>query len=192
MRIHTFGAEHAPVVIMLPRSFCNADTMANIISVLEAEFRVLAVDYNGQYAGSRKAFTSRRGEAEEIICYLQEHDISSAALVYGQSMGGEMGMELLSQMKKNGMEAGAAFFDGGPFFRFPKAVSKLLGRKFKAIVGKLRGKTLEEALREPAIVKFSGGKPERYSSLLGPICRNAAYMSDETLEDEADACVTFD
>ena len=28
--------------------------------------------------------------------------------------------------------------------------------------------------------------------MLGPICRNAAYMSDETLEREADACVTFD
>jgi hypothetical protein len=40
-------------------------------------------------------------------------------------------------------------------------------------------------------VKFSGGKPERYSNMLGPICQNAANMSDETLEREADACVTF-
>ncbi len=56
----------------------------------------------------------------------------------------------------------------------------------------LRGKTLEEALREPTIVRFSGGKPERYSHMLGPICQNAAFMSDETLAREADACVTFD
>ena len=41
-------------------------------------------------------------------------------------------------------------------------------------------------------MKFSGGKPERYGNMLGPICQNAAYMSDETLEREADACVTFD
>ena len=192
MRIHTYGAENAPVVVMLPGSFCNADTMANIIGRLEREFYILAVDYNGQYAGSEKPFTSRRGEAEEIIRYIQGHAISSVALVYGQSMGGEMGMELLVQLKKNGITAGAAFFDGGPFLRFPKAVSKLLGSKFKTIVGNLRGKTLEEALKEPTIVKFSGGKPERYSNMLGPICRNAAYMSDETLEREADACVTFD
>ncbi len=192
MRIHTFGAEHAPVVIMLPGSFCNADTMANIISRLEEEFRILAVDYNGQYAGSRKPFTSRRGEAEEIIHYLQVHAISSIALVYGQSMGGEMGMELLSQLMKMGITVRAAFFDGGPFLRFPGFVSKLLGNKFKTIVGNLRGKTLEEALKEPVIVKFSGGKPERYSNMLGPICQNAVYMSDETLEREADACVTFD
>ena len=192
MRIHTYGESNDPVMIMLPGSFCNADTMANIISKLEAEFRVLAVDYNGQYAGSEKPFTSRSGEAGEIIRYLRGHSISSVALVYGQSMGGEMGMELLSQLKKNGIAVGAAFFDGGPFLRFPKAVSKLLGNKFKTIVGKLRGKTLEEALRDPTIVKFSGGKPERYSNMLGPICRNAAYMNDETLEREADACVTFD
>ena len=73
MRIHTFGAESAPVVIMLPGSFCNADTMANIITRLEREFHILAVDYNGQYAGSEKSFTSRRGEAEEIIRYIQGH-----------------------------------------------------------------------------------------------------------------------
>ena len=192
MRIHSYGEEHAPVIIMLPGSFCNADTMENIITGLEAEFRVLAVDYNGQYAGSEKPFTSRSGEAGEIVRYLQEYEISAVALVYGQSMGGEMGMELLAQLRKNGITAGAAFFDGGPFLRFPKAVSQLLGNKFKTIVGNLRGKTLEEALKEPTIVKFSGGKPERYSIMLGPICQNAAYMSDETLDREADACVTFD
>ena len=192
MRIHSHGEEQKPVIVMLPGSFCNADTMANIIEKLESEFHILAVDYNGQYEGSEKPFTSRCGEAEEIIRYLREHGISSVALVYGQSMGGEMGMELLSQMKKNSIAAGAAFFDGGPFLRFPKAVSKMLGNKFKTIVGNLRGKTLEEALKEPTIVKFSGGKPERYSNMLGPICQNAAYMSDETLEREADACVTFD
>lgn len=86
----------------------------------------------------------------------------------------------------------AAFFDGGPFLKFPKFVSKFLGKKFTTIIGNLRGKTLEEALQEPTIVKFSGGKPERYSGLLGPICRNASHISDETLEREADACVTFD
>ena len=192
MRIHLYGEIHSPVIIMLPGSFCSADSMTNIITQLETEFQILAVDYNGQYAGSDKPFTSRSGEAEEIIRYLREHNIPAVALVYGQSMGGEMGMELLSQLRKNGIPVNAAFFDGGPFLRFPKVISKLLGNKFKTIVGNLRGKTLEEALREPTIVKFSGGKPERYSNMIGPICRNAPYMSDETLEREADACVTFD
>ena len=67
MRIHTYGEERSPVVIMLPGSFCNADTMTNIVAELEGAFRILAVDYNGQYAGSEMPFTSRRGEAEEIM-----------------------------------------------------------------------------------------------------------------------------
>ena len=87
-------------------------------------------------------------------------------------------MELLSRMKKNNIAVGAAFFDGGPFLHFPGFVSRLLGNKFKTIVGNLRGKTLAEALQEPTIVKFSGGKPERYSNMLGPICQNAAFMID--------------
>ena len=192
MKIHTYGEKSAPLVIMLPGSFCNADTMMNIISKLQEEFYVLAVDYSGQYEGAEKPFTSRRGEAEEIIHYLQDHAFSYVSLVYGQSMGGEIGMELLSQLKKNKIPVQAAFFDGGPFLRFPKVVSRILGNKFKTIIGNLRGKTLEEALKEPTIVRFSGGKPERYKGMLGPICQNAAYLSDETLERKADACVTFD
>ena len=192
MRIHTCGVEGRPVIIMLPGSFCNADTMANIITRLKPEFHILAVDYSGQYAGSETPFTSRAGESEKIIRYLREQAIRSVALIYGQSMGGEMGMELISQLKKSNIAVGAAFFDGGPFLHFPRFVSRLLGNKFKTIVGNLRGKTLAEALQEPTIVKFSGGKPERYSNMLGPICQNAAFMSDETLEREADACVTFD
>ncbi len=134
MQIHSRGEEDSPVIIMLPGSFCNADTMADIIKRLEAAFHILAVDYNGQYEGSEKSFTSRSGEAEEIVRYLQKHAITSVALVYGQSMGGEMGMELLFQLKNNGIAAGAAFFDGGPFLCFPKAVSRLLGSKFKTLL----------------------------------------------------------
>ena len=192
MRIHAFKEKEAPVIIMLPGSFCNADTMADIINRLKTHFHILAVDYNGQYEGSEKSITTRASEAGEIVHYLQERAISSVALVYGQSMGCEIGMELLAQLKTAGITVGSAFFDGGPFLRFPKVFSKLLGNKFKTIIGHLRGKTLEEALQEPTIVKFSGGKPERYSGLLGPICQNAACMSDETLKREADACVTFD
>lgn len=77
MRIHTYGDQRAPVVILLPGSFCNADTLANIIAELKAEFRILAVDYNGQYAGCKKAFTSRRGEAEDIIRFLRERSIQA-------------------------------------------------------------------------------------------------------------------
>jgi len=58
MRIHAYGDEHAPVMIMLPGSFCNADTMADIITELKDEFHILAADYNGQYEGSEMSFTT--------------------------------------------------------------------------------------------------------------------------------------
>lgn len=121
MRIHTYGDERAPMVIMLPGSFCNADTMVNIITELQAQFRILAVDYNGQYAGSGKPFTSRCGEAGEIIRHLREHAISGVALVYGQSMGGEIGMELISQLKKNGTGSTRPFSTAGPFCASPNS-----------------------------------------------------------------------
>ena len=80
MKIHSYGNEHAPTIIMLPGSFCNADTMANIINVLSPQYHNLAADYNGQYAGSEKPFTSRRGEAEDLGELLVLRDISKALM----------------------------------------------------------------------------------------------------------------
>ena len=56
MRIHTCGVEGRPVIIMLPGSFCNADTMADIITRLKPEFHILAVDYSGQYRKLQKSY----------------------------------------------------------------------------------------------------------------------------------------
>ena len=66
MRIHSCGVEDKPVIIMLPGSFCNADTMANIITRLKPEFHILAVDYSGQYAGSETPFTSRAARRRRL------------------------------------------------------------------------------------------------------------------------------
>ena len=68
--------------------------------------------------------------------------MTEVALVYGQSMGAEMGMELIAQLEQAGIPVNAAFFDGGPFLKFPKFVSKILGNKFKSIVGNIRGKRM--------------------------------------------------
>ncbi len=66
MRIHTYGEGNDLVMIMLPSSFCNADTTVNILSKREAEFRVPAVEYNGQYPGGEKPFTSDSSDKLDI------------------------------------------------------------------------------------------------------------------------------
>ena len=38
MRIHSVGEVNRPAIVMLPGSFCNADTMENIIQELKGEF----------------------------------------------------------------------------------------------------------------------------------------------------------
>ena len=92
MRIHTCGVESRPVIIMLPGSFCNADTMANIITRLKPEFHILAVDYSGQYAGSETPFTSRAGESEMEFQKMVKIpvDTGSRILFFGMWRAGTM------------------------------------------------------------------------------------------------------
>ena len=88
MRIHTCGEERVPVVIMLPGSFCNADTMMNIIMGLEAEFHILAVDYNGQYPYAQYRLVSGYGHVGYPGEHPEEYCGWLSALARGEALPG--------------------------------------------------------------------------------------------------------
>ncbi len=54
MRIHNYGEKNTPVIIMLPGSFCNADTMANLISNPMAKAYELVKQENGLLVSLKK------------------------------------------------------------------------------------------------------------------------------------------
>jgi O-methyltransferase involved in polyketide biosynthesis len=55
-------------------------------------FYIIATDYNG-YDGN-STFSTRKGEANGIVQYLKEQGITRIKMVYGQSMGAEIAIEL--------------------------------------------------------------------------------------------------
>lgn len=76
--------------------------------------------YNGHYDGGGD-FTTRQNGAAEIIQCLIDNNISTVKMFYGQSMGAEIGMELISQLGSDRIDFDCAFFDGGPFITLSKA-----------------------------------------------------------------------
>ena len=191
MKFLTSGNRDNPVIIMLAGSFCPAESMKNIYTMLTDDFYIISPTYNGHYDGS-KAFTSRQGEAAEIADYLKVNGIDSVRMIYGQSMGAEIGMELLSRLNKDGISVDSAFFDGGPFIKLSKAYKAFMLLKFRSLIKMVKNKTVDDIMSIGIIKKFSNGDPASLRPMLEDMKSISLYLSDETIKNENECCYTFD
>jgi pimeloyl-ACP methyl ester carboxylesterase len=119
MEFHTFGDEKNSVMVMLPGSLCPSSSMRYLYDIWKEDFYIIAVDYNGYDENS--TFSTRQGEAKEIMQYLKEQDITRIKMVYGQSMGAEIAIELVHQLLDVGITVDKVFLDGAPCIKLPKA-----------------------------------------------------------------------
>lgn len=145
MIFNTFGNPENPVVILLAGSFCPSESLEIIYNNLKSDYYIVAPTYNGCHENS-KAFTSRQNEAAEICSYIKNSDISVIKMVYGQSMGSEVGIELIYQLINNGVVVKHGFFDGAPCAFFPKPMRKIMFVVFRKFINSLRGKSLEDSV----------------------------------------------
>ncbi len=191
MKFLTFGNIKNPVIIMLPGSFCPAESMELLYSRLWDDFYIIAPVYNGHYEDSGD-FTTRQGEAAEIKRYLKTEGITAVKLIYGQSMGSEIGLELMRQLAADGLTAEHAFFDGAPCIKLSKPYKLLMYYKFRTMISVFRNKTIEEALDLKIIKKFSGGDPQALRPMIEPIIEVAPFLTNAGIKNEVECCYTFD
>ncbi len=191
MLFNTFGNKNNPVIIMLAGSFCPSESLAVVYDELKRDYYIIAPTYNGCYENS-KAFTSRQGEAAEICAYIQNDGIISVKMVYGTSMGSEVGMELIHQLIKSGITVECGFFDGAPMTFLPKPMRKVMFVVFRKFVNALRGKTLDETMNIGLIKMMSNKDPDALKPMIEPILSIVDYLTDETLKNQVECCYTFD
>ena len=191
MIFNTYGDSENPVVIVLAGSFCPAESLEIIYNDLKSDYYVVAPTYNGCYENS-KAFTSRQGEAAEICTYIRNNGIFAVKIVYGQSMGSEVGLELIYQLIDSGITVEHGFFDGAPCTFLPKPMRKIMFIVFQKFINALRGKTLDETMNIGLVKMMSNNDPEALKPMIEPIISIISYLTDETLKNQVECCYTFD
>lgn len=191
MIFNTFGNPENPVVIVLAGSFCPAGSLEIIYNDLKSDYYIVAPTYNGCYENS-KAFTSRQGEAAEICTYIKNNGIPTVKMVYGQSMGSEVGLELIHQLINNEITVEHGFFDGAPCVFLPKPMRKIMFIVFRKFINALRGKNLDEAMNIGLIKMMSNKDPEALKPMIEPVFSIITYLTDETLKNQVECCYTFD
>lgn len=115
MQFKVLGEKGKPIVVMLTGSFCPGECLDYIYSRMK-NYYIIVPTYNGHYKDSND-FTTRENEAREIREYLYGLGIERIHLIYGQSMGAEIGMELYRQLSSEGIIVSNLFFDGAPMIR---------------------------------------------------------------------------
>lgn len=77
---------------MLPGSFCSSIGLKCLYEKLENDYCIILPEYNDHYENS--TFITRQNEIKEIIEHIQKN-IHAIKMIYGQSMGAKIAIELL-------------------------------------------------------------------------------------------------
>ena len=89
MKIYHFGAEDAPVLLLLPGTCCHwKSNFGAVIPLLADRFRVLCVSYDGFDETEQTEFPTMLEETEKIEAYLKTHCGGHIRAAYGCSLGG--------------------------------------------------------------------------------------------------------
>ncbi len=89
MKVYSFGAENAPVILLLPGTCCHwKGNFGRVIPLLSDRYRVLCVSYDGFDETEHTEFPTMLEETEKIEAYIQEHSGGHIRAAYGCSLGG--------------------------------------------------------------------------------------------------------
>ena len=89
MKIYTFGAEDAPVLLLLPGTCCHwRSNFGAVLPLLTDSFRVLCVSYDGFDETEQTEFPTMLEETEKIEDYLKTRCGGHIRAAYGCSLGG--------------------------------------------------------------------------------------------------------
>ena len=191
MKFYEYGDHLKPLIIMLTGSFCPAQALKYLYEPLSGDFHIIIPEYNGHYKGS-KPFTTRQNEAHEIVRFLKKRNIKTVSLIYGQSMGSEIGIELMHQLLHNQISVRHALFDGAPCIRLSRPYKAFMYFKFRTMINMMRTKSADEVLQWKFLKKIVNGDTEAVRPMLESLISIAPYLTNETIHNENECCYTFD
>ncbi len=89
MKVYAFGNETMPVILLLPGTCCHwKSNFGHVIPLLQTNYRVLCVSYDGFDETESTEFPTMIEETEKIESYIQEFCGGRIRAAYGCSLGG--------------------------------------------------------------------------------------------------------
>ena len=190
MKFQTLGNPNSPLIIMLTGSFCPSSGLKYLYEKLKDDYCLILPEYNGHYENS--TFTTRQNEAKEVVEYIQKQNIHTIKMIYGQSMGAEIAIELFKQLEKTNINVDYCFLDGAPCIKLPYLYKKFMHFKFNQILKMMKKTDVDQILNMKLIKKIARGNIENLRPMIEPMALIAQFLSKESVKNETECCYTFD
>lgn len=98
MKIHEYGVKHGPVIVLIHAKYSSAKYMEQYIEPLKTHYHIIMPDMSGHGEDIRQ-YRSTREDARELADWLVDKGCDNLRLVFGQSLGGQMAMYLVSDKR---------------------------------------------------------------------------------------------
>ncbi|MBQ6796404.1 MAG: alpha/beta hydrolase, partial [Clostridia bacterium] len=155
---------------------------------LADDYYVILPTLSGHYEGSAD-YISKEDDAGLLLDYLHDNGITDIRLLHGTSMGAEVALETARICD---IPISHYFFDGGPFFNFPKWFRAVMRNKFQGFVNICKNKTPEDAIRSILKNGFIKALLQKDSSTYEPMlhdfCTVCTTVSDLTVRNITETC----
>ena len=117
MDFKVFGKEGAPSLLLIPGLGVSYEIFLPLIGLLDARFRIVAVQVDGFTLGSFTRFTSIDDQAAQVIAYVKECRGGRLDCAYGLSLGGKI---LSRVLERNEVVIDHAVLDAAPLLPLPR------------------------------------------------------------------------
>jgi len=194
MRFLTLGDKKNPAIMALNGTLCSGESLKSLWQRLEGEYYIILPTYDG-CDGSKSVYKNEAEQAEKILNWLKKNGIDALEMGHGTSMGGEVLMAFAALAEKQGYPVKHYFFDGGPFFHFPKPMQYIMEKKFQGFADAVRGKDEKESTKNlmanSLIQKLIGTDTDPYRELVLDMVRVCQTADRASIKNMVRTCYTF-
>ena len=133
MNIHTFGDSNNPVMILVHGVLTPWQIWEERAEYFSKKYYVLVPELDGHTENETSEFISVEDEAEKIVNYCLENDMTNVAVICGLSMGGAISYNIWKSQKLN---IEYLILDGAPLIPCGNMMIKIMEKSYLQIIDK--------------------------------------------------------
>ena len=190
MRFDVAGDPGNPMVLMLPGSFCTGGaTLRPVADRLSGGYCVVLVTLDGHVRGGSD-YLSKEDATDKVVGWLRDRGVGHLAMAHGTSMGA---INVLDIAREGSIASDVWFFDGGPFFDFPKPVELAVRAVLRRMIHVARrdgaagatGDALDAMLERGMLGRLLGDGADVYREMVRDCVEVCSFVSDASVAHES-------
>ena len=87
MKLYEFGKKNTTTIMCLPGNFMTHRQFENIVPLLENDYHVITVSFDGYDETGETVYTTAKEQAEKLTSFIKENLGGRIDLVYAESLG---------------------------------------------------------------------------------------------------------